>query len=392
MDYQSVDTSAIGDSIFFNGEDGKSYSFQVLKIDSTWMSPPGYGSVVLPITLNGFNEGWVDVSDFLNGTYPSIVLSVVPEGIDGKFLFDTPPLNGLPPRNLFAESGFPDSIPLRWDSTEVTAMGLLGYNLYRSLTSGGPYNPITSGLTVTNYTDTTTLNDTTYYYVVTADYNFGESIYSNEARGTATIFPMPQDLRSWSGDGVVLLIWDLPRDTTDFVGYNVYRSDTSGGPYSLIADTLADIFYYDYNVVNGDTFYYVVTALYTNPDGESPYSDEVMGTPSSGVGIEIENPLNILPNIYSLSQNFPNPFQRNTKIRFGISSSGDVDLQIFDITGRLVKTLVNGRIHAGYHTAFWDGKNEKGQKLPTGIYFYRLDTRIGKISSCTHTKKLILLH
>lgn len=222
--------------------------------------------------------------------------------------------------------------------------------------------------------------------MVTANYTYGESEYSNEASGTASNFPPPKKLRSHSGDRVVLLLWDLPRDTTGLVGYNLYRSDTSEGPYSLIADSLVELYTYDYTVVNGDTFYYVVTALYSSPDGESPFSNEVMGTPEGGLGIEIMDPKANLPGTYSLYQNFPNPFYRETTIRFNLPHSGFVELRVYNLNGRLKQTLVNEERPAGQHSVLWDGKDSEGHFLPSGIYFYRMDTE-----TFTQFRKLILL-
>ena len=92
------------------------------------------------------------------------------------------------------------------------------------------------------------------------------------------------------------------------------------------------------------------------------------------------------PNAVFLAQNFPNPFNPSTTIRFGLNETQPVTLDIFDVNGRLVKRLVNENRNAGTYTITWNGRNTKGVPAATGLYFYRLET-----GSETLTRKMILL-
>ena len=74
----------------------------------------------------------------------------------------------------------------------------------------------------------------------------------------------------------------------------------------------------------------------------------------------------------TLNQNIPNPFNPTTSITFEVERAQDVSLRIFDISGRLVRTLAEGRIAAGPHTAVWNGRNDHGRHLPSGHYICRL--------------------
>jgi hypothetical protein len=92
---------------------------------------------------------------------------------------------------------------------------------------------------------------------------------------------------------------------------------------------------------------------------------------------------------YQLLQNRPNPFfapNKGTVIRYGLAKPGEVSLKVYDITGRLVRTLVAGEKKAGIYSIHWNGRDSQGKKVSSGIYFYRLQS--GKYTS---TKKLILL-
>ncbi len=76
-----------------------------------------------------------------------------------------------------------------------------------------------------------------------------------------------------------------------------------------------------------------------------------------------------------LIQNTPNPFNPETHIRFFLPSQQDVSLKVFDLEGRLVRTLLNENLVAGSHNAFWDGRDNKGSGVASGVYFYQLKSR-----------------
>jgi hypothetical protein len=88
-----------------------------------------------------------------------------------------------------------------------------------------------------------------------------------------------------------------------------------------------------------------------------------------------------------LAQNYPNPFNPSTAIEYSISGWGRVELSVFDVTGRLVRTLVEERKQAMNYRIFWDGKDNAGRTVASGVYFYRLKT-----PTFTSTRKMTLLH
>jgi hypothetical protein len=89
---------------------------------------------------------------------------------------------------------------------------------------------------------------------------------------------------------------------------------------------------------------------------------------------------------FSLDQNYPNPFNPTTKIEFVLSKSGQVKIEIFNILGEKIKTLVDQYLKAGHQTVEWDGKDELGEEVASGVYFYRLQTK-----DFTQTKKMVLI-
>ena len=87
-----------------------------------------------------------------------------------------------------------------------------------------------------------------------------------------------------------------------------------------------------------------------------------------------------------LYQNFPNPFNPTTVIKYELDKPGNVSLKIFDMLGREINTLVNEIQDEGFHFAVWNGKNSNGYKVSSGIYIYSLISESGAVS-----KKLVLL-
>jgi hypothetical protein len=97
----------------------------------------------------------------------------------------------------------------------------------------------------------------------------------------------------------------------------------------------------------------------------------------------------LLPSVYSLDQNFPNPFNPMTVIQYQLPQNAYVSLKVYDIVGRLVTTLVDGAEEAGFKSVTLDARN-----LASGVYFYRLQAQItGETgaSSFVDVKKLVLM-
>ena len=91
---------------------------------------------------------------------------------------------------------------------------------------------------------------------------------------------------------------------------------------------------------------------------------------------------------FRLDQNCPNPFNAETTIRYTLSASGMIDLVVYDVSGHAVRTLVRGQLPAGVHRAVWDGRDDKGIEVSSGVYLYRL--RIDR-GGGLRTRKTVLI-
>jgi len=114
----------------------------------------------------------------------------------------------------------------------------------------------------------------------------------------------------------------------------------------------------------------------------------VTAAPPQPVTAVLEEHSSTLPESFTLHQNYPNPFNSSTVIRFALPTANDVELSIFNLAGQQVATLVEGARETGTYTVHWDGRDDSGRALASGVYLYRLRAGDGKQ---VETRKLLLL-
>ena len=118
--------------------------------------------------------------------------------------------------------------------------------------------------------------------------------------------------------------------------------------------------------------------------GHGPVLEVVFDEPPSSLSLERVSlnegriPIRIgerkTPNVYRLSQNYPNPFNPETTISYNIAQRGSVRLSVYALTGQLVRTLVDGERAAGSYSVMWDGMDDAGRGVASGVYVCRLKT------------------
>jgi len=120
------------------------------------------------------------------------------------------------------------------------------------------------------------------------------------------------------------------------------------------------------------------------------HSDEIIGTPlqpliltKAALGI---SDFGYVPDVYSLSQNFPNPFNPITKLGFGIPEDGLVSIRIFNLLGQEIKTLVRENLEAGYRFVVWNSTNDYGNQVTSGVYFVVMEC-----NNFREVRKMVLL-
>jgi hypothetical protein len=93
-----------------------------------------------------------------------------------------------------------------------------------------------------------------------------------------------------------------------------------------------------------------------------------------------------IPNKMNIGQNYPNPFNPTTTIEYQLPQRGNVEIKIYNSIGEIIKTLITGEKEAGYYSVVWDGKNDAGNLVTSGVYFYQI-----KSGSFVQAKKMLLL-
>ena len=180
--------------------------------------------------------------------------------------------------------------------------------------------------------------------------------------------------------GTVILSWEQPQDPVyQVLGYNLYKRFNTG-PFVRYQDISAnDTTFVDQISLHGEYKYYV-TAKYLNTEGE-PTNVVAFSFPL------VSNGENEVPTLVTkLAQNYPNPFNPTTTISFDLAKAGKVKLNIYNIKGQLVRSLVNEDLYAGNHKVIWNGTDGRNRRVASGIYCYRLETK-----DFSKTNKMVLM-
>lgn len=166
----------------------------------------------------------------------------------------------------------------------------------------------------------------------------------------------------------IRLNWTTQSETEN-LGFHIYRSESASGEYTRItsalipgAGTSERAHYYqhvDVTIEPGKTYFYKLADIDFNG------------------GITYHGPVNVqsAPKNFGLEQNYPNPFNPQTTISYQIKAATDVQLDIYNMRGQKVRTLVSKTVTPGNYSSMWDGRDDSGQLMPSGTYIYKLRTQ-----------------
>jgi DNA/RNA endonuclease YhcR with UshA esterase domain len=148
--------------------------------------------------------------------------------------------------------------------------------------------------------------------------------------------------------------------------YTIAAGDTNGGAFAIVVgNSMAEL---------------LANARLAQKVGVEEFKTNMQIL--TGVGEQPEQ----LPTAFALDQNYPNPFNPATTIRFALPNNAPVRMSVYDILGREVRTLMNADLNAGFHQVVWDGKNNAGTSVSSGVYIYRIEA-----GSFISTKKMMLM-
>jgi hypothetical protein len=134
----------------------------------------------------------------------------------------------------------------------------------------------------------------------------------------------------------------------------------------------------------GFSYQYIRDDVKTSPEDRFEVAMEVIAWMQNPVRLDVSQ--GEVPRAYKLAQNVPNPFNPSTSVTFAMKDKGVVTLKIYNVAGQLVRTLMNGTKDVGSYTVTWDGKNDRGGAVASGVYFYKMETK-----DFSQTKKMVML-
>ena len=300
--------------------------------------------------------------------------------VDGTDLSDLQPLlqwyiMGTPVGTVTYEIEMkPISVPFDASGTIITSNSCQSYHYTSGLTPGQVY----------------------HWRVRTLSSSASPSAWSDEistggARFTeaANAFNVVSPLVGSPTDGVYIPVgsiwisWYITSPTAVFQSYKLEVSKSSDISNPVVVFYNVFVTYKLINSLDNGTYYWRVTAL--SLDGKSSGLSNI-GFFHIGTPVSVTNETNFVPSHFEVFQNYPNPFNPSTSIKYGLHSATDVIIKVYNLLGQEVKTLVNEYRNAGTFLVKWDGDNNYGNKVSSGVYIFRVTA-----GNNNATMKMILL-
>ncbi|MBN1480208.1 T9SS type A sorting domain-containing protein [candidate division KSB1 bacterium] len=145
-------------------------------------------------------------------------------------------------------------------------------------------------------------------------------------------------------------------------------------------------------IINSQSLDLGFTAYFVGKNKDKAFAEQLAHNIENPVNFEVlyvgvkEKKESIQPDGFELSQNYPNPFNNATEIAFALPATMDVQIKMYDLQGHLVNTLMHDKMPAGRHHVKWDGRDELGHDVPSGVYIYKMVT-----DQFQDSKKLLLV-
>ena len=193
-----------------------------------------------------------------------------------------------------------------------------------------------------------------------------------------TSIPAVTGFTLYPSSDYVILTWN-PTTEDGFQYYLLERSTDEEFTENVASNYVTDSYYED-NDLEFDTEYFYRVSY--NVGDWSEYS-EVLSVTLEAVNVDDGEQL---PTVYALHQNYPNPFNPVTNLSYDLPEDAMVNITIFDMMGKVVRTLVNGQQSAGYKRLQWSATNNSGHPISAGLYIYTIQA-----GDFSQTRKMILL-
>lgn len=355
----------------------------------------GYDTFILPASLSGTVYIRVVDTDRSQGNRALDEILVdhlfIRSEIGGESDTEPPSV----PSNVSAAAVSASQIDVSWTQS-VDNIGVAGYNIYRDAA-------FLTSTTTANYSDVSLSSATVYCYAVSAfDAAGNESSQSaqacattQEGSGAPTMSVADITIRyaqagPWHKYTPVVLILDQhanPVSNATVMGEwsgalsDSMTSTTDGDGFALFSErktrSTASVTFCVTNVTHG-------SLTYEPPQNMEPCATAQVGSSSLAAAFKIGS--EGIPTVYGLFQNYPNPFNPEAEIRFQVPKASHVILKVYNLIGQDVRTLIDHNYSAGSHSVRWDGRDNQGRAVASGVYLYRMQA-----GGFTEVKKMNLL-
>ena len=265
------------------------------------------------------------------------------------------------------------SVTLTWDADASAT----SYKIQRSRDPSF-FGPAVDFITTENsYNDATLPLSTMYHYRIITYYGDYRSLASENV--SLLIVPAPVGITYTIEESSVTLSWDQIDIATE---YHIERATDSLFTSNLIEFNSEANNFTDSGLEANIDYYYRISAVCCDGAFMSMNSDVVSIMLTVMDVASADN----LPESFELHQNFPNPFNPTTQIRYDLQSSENVSIDIYNVVGKHIKSLINTKQDAGYQSIYWNATDAFGQSVPAGMYIYTIQA-----GNFRETKKMVLL-
>jgi hypothetical protein len=393
------------------------------------------GTYALIATIGANKTGFVDSSLIANTQYFYRVRAYNAGGHSGysnEANATTLPNPPAPPGSLTATAVSESRIDLAWTDN---AGDEGGFKIERKTSAAGAYAEIaTVGANVTGYSNTGLAANAQYFYRIRAYNTGGHSAYSNEAsaipfssvnlalnKPATASSTDSSSTPSRAVDGALSTYWrsGFINSTAPVAWLRVQLSTSSPVPVGRAVVRWYENYFaieYELQVSNDGASWTTVYAdsagaagtqdfsfaqttaqfvrLYMKQHEKSNYRIidlEVYANPGAAKRWDSVADAAIIPDAIALAQNYPNPFNPTTQIGYELPMAGQVSLIIYNSLGQEVRRLIDKQQAAGYHQVTWNGRDQNGKPVPSGVYHYRLQVEDpANGASFVATKKMLM--
>ncbi len=365
-----------------NGQNSDDYVFnqkeEQYPNDGEW-KPLGE-SATFPL----FSGAYVEAS--FPDEYQEDQMNIIVDAVKFKWCGDIDPPEA--PTNFTATAISSSEILLTWQMNATN--NHTGFKIERYATNPNDFTLIGEvAAEKRSFKDTGLTPNRTYVYHICAIYEDGDSKWSDEASAT-TPDVVPTDPTNLTGtlmaNDEIRLSWQ--DSSNNEIGFKIERSESDNTHFSLIYTTDANaIEHTDPSRLPGTVYFYRVCA--TNGIGDSDWAGPVCiitPPPLRKNKLDMATGRGIVPEAFALHPNYPNPFNPSTTIRYDLPEVSHVKIKIYDMMGREVITLLDHKVEAGSHEVQWNGKDQFGFQVASGIYLLQFIA-----DEHVFTKKILLM-